>query len=471
MTDGAELLSQLWTGTGTGTGGDAAALGAVRLTGAGNGLPSSFRVGALGQATIAASALAAREIFAMRGGAPGAVEVPLDAAMLAFLSERHVTVDGGPLPDVWDPIAGNYPCAGGHAGGGWIRLHTNFPHHRDGVLDLLGCANERAAVAAALAERDGAEFEAAATARGMCVALYRTAEEWAAHPQSAAVAELPAVAIERIGDAPPEPFAPASRALEGVRVLDLTRIIAGPVAGRELASHGAEVLLVTAPHLPTIEVLAVDMGRGKRATHLDLRDAGQAETFRGLLAGADVLLQGYRPGAIARHGFGPAEAASVRPGIVYASLSAYGETGPWAGKRGFDSLVQMVTGIDHDEAAAAGEAKPRPLPCQGLDHGAGYLLALGIQQALIRRAREGGSWHVRVSLARTAQLLRKLGRVEGGLATPLPDPEPHLAARDTPLGRVRAVEPAARIERAMPHLDRPPVALGTHAPEWEDREA
>lgn len=456
-----DLLRTLWLTSGGGED----ALERVRLTGDGNGLPSSFAVGALARSSIAASALAASGLWHLRGGPEAGVEVPLEAAVAAFRSERLLTVGGKPARDPWDPIAGNYPAADGR----WLRLHTNFPHHRDGVLAMLGCANDRDAVAAALAEVDAPAFEQDAARRGLCVAMLRSMAEWDAHPQAAELARHPMVEITRIGDAPPEPLADAERPLGGVRVLDLTRIIAGPVATRELASHGAEVLHVTAPHLPSIEGLVIDTGRGKRATHLDLRDPDQSATFGRLLAEADVMVQGYRPGAIVALGYGAEAAARIRPGIVHAELSAYGESGLWGGRRGFDSLVQMVSGINRAEADAAGEVAPKPLPCQALDHAAGYLLAFGIQRALARRAVEGGSWQVRVSLARTAQVLRDLGPVENGLATPEPDLTPYLEAVDSPFGAIRAAAPAARIEGAMPHYILPPVPLGTHAPEWQAR--
>jgi crotonobetainyl-CoA:carnitine CoA-transferase CaiB-like acyl-CoA transferase len=254
-----------------------------------------------------------------------------------------------------------------------------------------------------------------------------------------------------------------------VRVLELTRAVAGPVAGRSLASHGAEVMLITAPHLPSIVPLAIDTGRGKLSAHLDLRDTTAREVLRELARNSDIFLQGYRPGAIAGHGFSPEELAELRPGIVCVTLSAYGHEGPWRGRRGFDSLVQNANGMNLAEAAAAGEEKPRPLPCQANDHASGYLLAFGAMAALYRRATEGGSWHVRVGLAPTARWIRNLGRLHDGLSAPDPSPEDvadRLEEIESGFGRLTVVRDAPRMSRTPPSWERPSVPLGTHSPMW-----
>ena len=307
-------------------------LGDVALTGRDPGLAA--------QSAIAAAALAAADLWRLRSGRRQSVAVDMRHAAAEFRSGRHLLVDGRAAPDAWDKIAGIYRCEDE----GWIRLHTNFPHHRDGILALLGCRHERAAVQQALDRRGALEFEEEAVGAGMVVAALRSFAEWDAHPQGKAVAGLPLVAIERLGEAPAFPLPPADRPLSGLRVLDLTRIIAGPVCGRCLAAHGADVLLVTGPHLPAIETLMIDTERGKRSTRLDLRQEPNKECLRQRLAGADVFVQGYRPAALAERGFGPEEAARIRPGIVYVSLSAYGHEGPWSGRRGFDSLVQTASG-------------------------------------------------------------------------------------------------------------------------------
>jgi crotonobetainyl-CoA:carnitine CoA-transferase CaiB-like acyl-CoA transferase len=284
------------------------------------------------------------------------------------------------------------------------------------------------------------------------------------------VAARPTVAITRIGDAPARRRAPGARPLSDVRVLELTRVIAGPVCGRTLAAHGADVLLVTSPTLPSFETLAVDTGRGKRSTAIDLRAPGGRATLEDLVRGADVFLQGYRPGALAGLGFAPADTARLSPGIVHVSLSAYGHDGPWSGRRGFDSLVQTASGFNHAEAEAAGDpTKPKPLPVQALDHAAGYLLALGALAALQRQAREGGSWHVQVSLVRAGRWIRDLGRLADGFACPAPTRESiadRLEDVDSGFGRLSAVRHAAQLSDTPPAWTRPAVPLGTDPPRW-----
>jgi crotonobetainyl-CoA:carnitine CoA-transferase CaiB-like acyl-CoA transferase len=458
-----DVIRSLWSSVG----GDPAALDHLRLTGEGPGLPSSFRVGDMARGAIAASGLAAAEVWRARGGTAQTVTVDMRHACAEARSERLLIVNGQPAPNLWDPIAGVYATADG-----FVRLHTNFAHHRQAVLDVLRCATDRAAVGTALLTWQAETFESEATARGCVVAAVRTPGQWAAHPHATALATLPLIEITRIGDAPPRPLPPAGSpdggALAGLRVLDLTRVIAGPVAGRTLAAHGADVLLVTAPHLPSIEVLMMDTGRGKLATALDLRQPTEKAAFTRLLAGADILQQGYRPGGLAELGFGPEDAARMRPGIVYVSLSAYGRTGPWAGKHGFDSLVQCATGLNHAEAQAAGQAHPKELPCQILDHATGYLMALGGLMARLRQAREGGSWHVQVSLARTGQWLTELGRIDGlQAANPTRDDCADLCADHAScFGTLSAVRHAAQMSATPTLWRRPAMPLGTHPPVW-----
>ena len=445
-------------------GGDPAALNHVVLTG-GESLPSSFRIGAVAQASIAAAGLAAAAVWQAKTGRWQSVAVDARHAAIEFRSERYLRIGGTGLASIWDEIAGLYQAGDGRP----VRLHTNFPHHRQVVLDLLGCAPTREAVQAALGSWTGFAFEQAAMDAGGVVAALRTAEEWAEHDQAKALATLPVLTIERIGDAPPRPLPAGDRPLSGLRVLDMTRIIAGPVAGRTLAAHGADVLLISAPGLPFIDWLAKDTGRGKLSAAADLNTPAGRAALEHLLDGADIVIDGFRPGATAARGFGPDAAARRRPGIVYVSLSAYGPLGPWAGRRGFDSLEQTASGFNHAEAMAAGVDRPKELPCQALDHAAGYLLAFGAMMARLRQSREGGSWLVRVSLAQTGRWIWQQGRVANGFATPEPSPaavEALLEASASPFGAVRAVRHAARLSETPVRWDRPTVPLGSSAPRW-----
>jgi len=302
----------------------------------------------------------------------------------------------------------------------------------------------------------------------LVVTMARSFAEWDAHPQGQAVSHLPLFSIEKIGDAPPQSLPAGESPLSGVRVLDLTRVIAGPVCGRTLAAHGADVMLVTAAHLPQMMPLVIDNGRGKLSTFIDLRETSGRETLNGLARDADIFVQGYRPGAVKGNGFGPEDVARLRPGIVYVSLCAYGHEGPWASRRGFDSLVQNANGINHAEAEAAGSAQPKPLPAQAIDHASGYLMAFGAMTALARRATQGGSWHVRVSLAQTGHWIRGLGRIDG-LSAPDPsfgDVRDRLEESESGFGKLTAVRHAAVMSETPPRWARPSVPLGTHEPRW-----
>jgi crotonobetainyl-CoA:carnitine CoA-transferase CaiB-like acyl-CoA transferase len=454
------ILQDLWTAAGL----DDAALARIDLTGAEPALPSSFAIGSAAQSSIAAAALAATEIGRIRNQLAQRAAVDMRAA--AIEGTGWFSIDGR-TPDKWDKISGLYRC-----GEGWVRIHANFAHHRDGALRLLGLATgpetPRDAVKAALRDCDPIAFEDASARAGLVVAALRSFEEWDAHPQRQALAVLPLLSWERIGDAPPRTLpslAPAAPPLRDIRVLDLTRILAGPVGGRTLAAYGADVMLVNSPHLPNIESI-IETSRGKLSCHVDLDTAAGRADLRALLADARVFMQGYRPGALARHGFGPGDAAQVRPGIVYVSLSAYGDAGPWAGRRGFDSLVQTATGFNHAEMQAAGATIPQPLPVQILDYASGFLMAFAAQAALIRQAREGGSWHVRISLARTALWLRSLGRIENGFAAAMPAAGEGVVEVASGWGALAAIGHAARHSHTPVGWARPSVRPGANPPTW-----
>ncbi|SFI77143.1 CoA transferase [Bradyrhizobium sp. Gha] len=470
MQSPADILKAVWTSAG----GDVAALARVRLTGEEPQIPSSFRVAAAGQTTIAAAGLAAAEIWRLRSGEAQDVTVDMRHAVVECRSERYLRLDDKPPPPAWDAIAGVYRTGDGR----FVRCHTNFPHHREAVCNVLGCEPERDKVQAALMQWKGEDFETAAHAAGGVVALMRSHDEWSALPQARALAELPLISIEKIGDAAPKPWfkkpwSDSDRPLAGLRVLDLSRVIAGPVAGRTLAAHGADVLLVSGPDLPAIPWLTIDTGRGKLTTFIELKSTAGSAQMRALLKDADILSQGYRPHALAALGFSPQAAAEINPGIVYVTLSAYGHAGPWAERRGFDSLVQTTTGFNHAEGKAAGIDGPKELPAQMLDHATGYLMAFGAMMAKARQAREGGSWHVRVSLAQTGRWLWNLGRLEGGLNTPdLTGEAVHTAFMETMssgFGTLTAVRHSAVLSTTPAQWSRPAMPLGSHPPQWPAR--
>jgi crotonobetainyl-CoA:carnitine CoA-transferase CaiB-like acyl-CoA transferase len=460
-----EILRDIWTSVG----GEAAALDALTLTGDEPQLPSSFRVAAAAQTSVAATGLAAAEIWKMRSGQAQDVTVDMRHAAVECRSERYLRVDGKPPPPAWDAIAGIYNTRGAK----FVRLHTNFPHHRDAVCKVLNCNPERDEVQAALLQWDGEAFETAAYAEGGVVAVMRSHDEWSATPHAKALAGLPLISITKIGDAAPKPWPAGDRPLAGIRVLDLSRVIAGPVAGRTLAAHGADVLLISGPDLPAIPWLTIDTGRGKLTSFVDLKREQGRGTLRDLLAGADIFSQGYRPRAIAGLGFSPDDAARINPGIVYVTLSAYGHAGPWAERRGFDSLVQTAFGFNHAEGQAAGVDGPKELPAQMLDHATGYFMAFGAMMAKARQAREGGSWHVQVSLARTGQWLWNLGRHADGLASEDLKGEavmPFVEEVGSGFGALRSVRHSALLSKTPAFWARPAMPLGSHPPQWPPRD-
>ncbi len=440
--------------------------GEIRITGDDPVFRTPYRIAACGAAAIAAAGYAAAELWRLRSGRRQSIVVDARAAAAALRSTRYLQVDGRTPDGPRDPLSGFYPVRDG----GWISIHCNFPHHRDAALKVLGVPQEREAAMRASANWDGLGLEDAIHAAGGCAGLARSAQEWALHSQAAAVAPQPLLEIVRIGDAPPQPLPSAARPLEGVRVLDLTRVLAGPTCARTLAEHGAEVLKISGPHLPDSGAFELDTGIGKRAAYLDLRETRDAATLRELANAADVFSQSYRPGTLAGRGFAPEDLAKLRPGIVCASLSAWGGTGPWRERRGFDTIVQTVSGM----ALASGDGtKPKYLPVSAIDYVSGYLMALGTMAALSRRAAEGGSWLVRVSLARTARWITDQGKVD---AAALQDVQEELTVEElarltmeteSPLGRIRHLKPVAVLSETPARWTQPPVPLGHDRPAWD----
>ena len=459
-----EILTDVWTKAG----GEPAAIDAVKLTGEEPQLPSSFRIAAAAQVSVAAAGLAAAQIWKLRSGQSQDVTVDMRHAVVECRSERYLRVDGKPPGPAWDAIAGIYKTRDQR----FVRLHTNFRHHRDAVCKVLNCKPERDEVQAALMRWEAEAFETAAYAAGGVVAMMRSHQQWSELPHAKALAALPLVSIEKIGEAAPKPWPKGDRPLAGLRVLDLSRVIAGPVAGRTLAVHGADVMLISGPDLPVIPWLTIDTGRGKLTSFVELRSEQGRGVLRNLLADADIFSQGYRPSAIASLGFSPDEAAKINPGIVYVSLSAYGHAGPWAERRGFDSLVQTSTGFNHAEGQAAGIDGPKELPAQMLDHATGYLMAFGAMMAKARQSREGGSWHVRVSLAQTGRWLWNLGRVADGLSTADLKSDaikPFIEEIGSGFGPLRSVTHSALLSKTPAFWARPAMPLGSHPPQWPAR--
>jgi len=381
----------------------------------------------------------------------------------------------GHLSHARNSIMGVYPSRDER----WSYLHCNFPNHRAAALGVLGVAEDRAAVTRAVAGWNAADLEAAIIAAKGAGGMVRSQAEWASHPQAAAIAALPLMEIVRIGDSPPEPLPAGDRPLNGIRVLDLTRVLAGPTCARTLAEHGADVMKITAAHLPNLGYQEWDTGHGKLSAHLDLRAPGDLETLRGLVREADVFSQGYRPGSLAGRSLSPEELAAMRPGLIYVSLSAFGHAGPWASRRGFDTVVQTVSGMTARQAeiVPGKTAGPQFYPVSAIDYCTGYLMAFGSMVALARRAREGGSWLVRISLAQVGKWMVDLGEVPAASLKDVPDEfgeeelERWSTVSETPSGRLRHLKPAVQMSETAPYWARPSVPLGYHRPVWPARES
>ena len=434
--------------------------------------PTPYLIGTAGAAALGAVGLAVSHLWFLRTKRTQDVKVDVRAAAAAMRSARYLKINGKPPKEMWDPLSGYYP-----ARDGWISIHCNFSNHRDAAMKVLGNPADRAAAEAASSAWDGLALEDAIHAAKGCAGFARHASEWAQHPHSAAVATQPLLEIRKIGEAPAQPLSAGKRPLAGVRVLDLTRVLAGPTCARTLAEHGADVLKISGAHLPDSGPSELDTGIGKLSAHLDLRTPGGVETLRALLREADVFSQSYRPGALAARGFSPEQAAQLRPGIVCVTLSAWGTEGPWRHRRGFDSIVQTVSGMAYAQGAGSDPGsdplKPKLMPVSVIDYVSGYLMAYGAMVALARRAREGGSWLVRVSLARTGKWIVDRGFF-GDFASVPKDLEAKelkklLVETKAPQGLIQHLKPVLGLSETPPYWERPPVPLGTHRPEWPTR--
>jgi crotonobetainyl-CoA:carnitine CoA-transferase CaiB-like acyl-CoA transferase len=447
----------------------------VEFTGGGDPvLPTPFRIGETAAAALAATGLAVSDLWELRTGRKQQVAVDLRQAAASLRSGHYLVMDGAEVSTGRNPVMGVYPAKNGR----WSYIHANFPNHRAAALSVLGVEENKDAVRRAVANWDALELEEAILAAKGAGGMVRSMAEWANHPQAAAIASLPLLEIVKIGEAPPEKLPQGDRPLSGVRVLDLTRVLAGPTCARTLAEHGADVLKITAAHLPNIGYQEYDTGHGKLSAQLDLRQKKDLETLKGLVREADVFSQGYRPGTLGNRGLSPEELAKLRPGLVYVSLCAFSHVGPCASRRGFDTVVQTVSGITTRQAElfpGAEKGQPQFYPVSAIDYLTGYLMAFGAMVGLARRAREGGSWLVRISLAQTGRWLVGRGEVPEAELKDVPKeftPE-ELAGwsieSQTPVGKLKHLRPTVQLSETPPFWARPSVPLGYNEPAWPAR--
>ncbi len=429
-------------------------------------LASPFHLGEGAATALALVGQEANRTWQLRGGKPQALSIDIRHAAASLSSYTAIKVDGAPSP--LNPRGGPNVTAIWECGDGrFIYLHGSFTHtpgHLEGLgLDETATPED---VAAAVKRRGAFELEDALAAKGLCCAVCRTADEWAAHPQGKVLAAKPVVEVVRIGDGPPAPLGEAARPLSGVRVLDLTRVLAGPTCARTLAEHGADVLHVASPNLPTIPGFEIDTGHGKRQAYLDLSQPAEAARLHELVRECDVFSQGFQHGSLGRRGFGPEQLAAERPGIIYVSENAFGLDGPWAQRPGWEQLAQATTGV----CVVQGIERPILAPAAMNDYTTGYFAALGTMVALQRRATEGGSWWVKVSLSQTSMWYYRLGTdLDRDQAQGLGNITPFLEDHVSGYGKVTHLRPPLRMSETMPHWDLPTAPLGSGTAEWLPR--
>src|SRR5580700_2729772 len=404
-------------------------------------LPTPFRIGAAGAAALAATGLAAADLWELRTGRRQEVAVDLRQAVASLRSGHYLQVNGAKVRNERNPVMGMYPAKNGR----WSYVHANFPNHRAAALRVLGCEENREAVRRAVANWDALELEEAIIAAGGAGGMVRSMEEWAKHPQAAAIASLPLLEIVKIGDAP------AQKLPDGDRPLSRIRVLAGPSSARTLAEHGADVLKITAAHLPNLGYQEFDTGHGKLSAQLDLREPQQLGTLKDLVRETDVFVQGYRPGTLGNRGLSPEELSKLRPGLVYVSLCAFSHVGPWASRRGFDTVVQNVSGITWRQGQLFPGKEPGPqfYPVSAIDYLTGYVMAFGAMVALARRAREGGSWLVRCSLAQAGRWLVGRGEVPEAQLRDIPS---EFTAAEIGKWSIETVTPAGKLRHLAPTL-------------------
>ncbi len=464
MTNPHDVAADLWSLAG----GEQAQLEALQVDGPAQVLPSVFDVTTAATASVAAAALAIAEFdAARRGTTTAAVHVDSRHATLSFRDEKHALIDGK-APEVWADLSGYYETSDG-----FVQIHANFAHHGERALGALGLAADatRPEVEAVLQGWSRFDAEAEIVANDGICSAFRSATEWAEHPHAKHLGDAPPVLRSACGEPRHhdalETSPGGSLPLSGVRVLDLTRILAGPVAARTMAAFGADVIRVGADGLASHELSVALTSLGKRFAHIDLRAAEGRGLLFSLVAKADVVLTAFRPGSLGDLGVTPGALREANPSLVLAELSAFGKTGPWGGRRGFDSITQTASGIAHDGMLASNGETPSPLPCQLLDYASGYLLALGIVRSLTDRLSTGSGYEVEVVLARTGHWLRSLPRVESGADIALPDDVADLQqTRPSPFGQLTHMRQPGTIGQLEGRWSRGPERPGQSEPRW-----
>ncbi len=425
----------------------------VKVVNASENLPSWFETSDLAVATMAAAGAMAGQLLS--GSEP---DVVIDKRLASLWFDMTIRPIDWQLPPIWDTIAGDYQTADG-----WIRLHTNAPHHRKAALSVLGDYADRESLRPVVAQWKKDALEQAIVSANGCAAAMRGLEAWSKHPHGQTLAAEPLIDFIKRGEGVKMPIA---KSLKGLKVLDLTRVLAGPIATRFLAGLGADVLRID-PLDWEEDSVAPEVTLGKRCAGLDLRAVDGRKTFEGLLKEADVLVHGYRADALAGLGYDGEALRKHNPKLIDVCLNAYGWTGSWETRRGFDSLVQMSSGIASYGMDMSGADKPTPLPVQALDHGTGYLIAAAVLKCLRERAEIGTVMSARLSLARVAHLLAtsKRDTLHVGIA-PETSADCDPALERTVWGDAKRIRFPLQIDGIPFEWAYPAGQLRTSKPEW-----
>lgn len=441
--------------------------GSVTLTGDEAVIASPHRLAMGGASAIALQAASVAAIWKERTGRGQDVSVDLRRAAIGLDPGEFASQNGHRIDTrshAREPVNGFFRTKDNR----FFWVVGTYVHLRNGALELLDCANTKEAMGRATAKWNADDLEQEFFEKKMIGATARSAEEWRAHGQGQWLLNEPVIRITKIGDSAPEPLKPAARPLSGVRVMNMAHVIAGPVVARTLAEQGADALRLSSPALPDPLTQIIETGTGQRSAYIDLLNPENAARARELAKTADIFVESWRPGAMERRGFGPSDIAKIRPGIIYVSVSCFGNGGPWAPRGGFDQIGQTVTGVAVTEGGAD---NPRLVPTTLLnDYITAYLGAAGAGAALLRRAREGGSYHVTVSLCRSAMWVQSLGPTAFG--RPIPHLTPSagdLMVMPGPFGDIERVVPIPAYSETPSYWDYPPQPLGAAKPEWLPR--
>ena len=446
----------------------------VSITGLDPVLNTHFRLAATASAAIEGIGVAVNDLWELKTGRRQSIAIDAVAATAALKSKNYFQAKNtnGVFENVTDisheanrGLTGIFQTKDGR----WLLPHFGLDHLRRRMLDLLQADANPNSIAKAVAKWDALDLENAIDEARVCGGMIRTNDEWLQEPHGKILAAKPVVEIIKIGDSEPEPMPAGDRPLSGIRALDLTRILAGPITARTLAEHGADVLMVSAPHLPQVWSYVADTSHGKRSCYLDLRDESERQTLLDLVKTADVFSQGYRPNKINQMGLGPEELADIRPGLVYVPINCYGADGPFSHRAGWEQIAQIMTGIAAEGVQSSSGYKPKTLPAAANDYITGYLGAYGTLLALARRTREGGSYHVRVSLCQTGMMIYDQGKVSAlpeNLNLGSSDVESLCIESDSHLGRIKHLAPVLSLSETRPHWALPTPKMGSNGPSW-----